>query len=242
VADACRDFNVQGMLLISTDKAINPTSAMGATKRLSECYCQALDILERQKPNGTRYASVRLGNVLESSDSIVPLLKRQIEKGGPVTMSHPEKMRYFITVHEAVVLVLQAMRLSLSLAFQPGRVFVLDMGEPVRTLDLARQMISLAGLKPDIDIEIKYTGLSAGEKLSAELFHASEHLLPTSNPSILVGSPRTTDHGFLIRAFQELETIAKKQDCESVFRILHALVPEYKTLDGPNEVHLKTAS
>jgi len=242
VADACRDFKVKGMLLISTDKAINPTSAMGATKRLAECYCQALDILERQKPNGTRYASVRFGNVLGSSGSVVPLFKRQIEKGGPITITHPEMMRYFMTVHEAVELVLQAMTFALTSSIQAGRVFVLDMGEPVKIVDMARQMITLAGLKPDVDIEINFTGLRPGEKLFEELFHASEHLLPTNNTNILLGAPRTADYGFLTRALHELEKIAKDQDNDSVFRLLHALVPEYKIPNYPRGAYLRTVS
>lgn len=242
VADACRDFKVKAMLLISTDKAINPTSAMGATKRLAECYCQALDILERHNPNGTRYASVRFGNVLGSSGSVVPLFKRQIEKGGPLSITHPEMRRYFMTVHEAVELVLQAMTFSVNATIQGGRVFVLDMGEPVKIIDMARQMIRLAGLKPDVDIEIKYTGLRPGEKLFEELFHASENLLPTNNSSILLGAPRTVDHGFLIRALNELETVCKDEDNSSVLRLLHALVPEYKTLHDTNGAYLRTVS
>ncbi|MBY0292309.1 MAG: polysaccharide biosynthesis protein [Alphaproteobacteria bacterium] len=242
VADACREFGVKAMLLISTDKAINPTSAMGATKRLAECYCQALDILERQKSNGTRYTSVRFGNVLGSSGSVVPLFKRQIKKGGPLTLTHPEMTRYFMTVHEAVELVLQAMTFSLHSAIQAGRVFVLDMGEPVKILDMAKQMISLAGLKPDIDIEIKYTGLRPGEKLFEELFHSSEHLLPTKNSSILLGAPRTVDHGFLVRSFHELEIIAKSQDDDSIINLLHTLVPEYQSLTQPKGSYLKVVS
>ncbi|MBA3813040.1 MAG: polysaccharide biosynthesis protein [Alphaproteobacteria bacterium] len=229
VADACREFNVKAMLLISTDKAINPTSAMGATKRLAECYCQALDILEQQKPNGTRYVSVRFGNVLGSSGSVVPLFKRQIEKGGPITLTHPAMTRYFMTVHEAVELVLQAMTFALNSTIQAGRVFVLDMGEPVKIVDLAKQMITLAGLKLDVDIEIKYTGLRPGEKLFEELFHTSENLLPTNNSNILLGAPRTVDHGFLMRAFQELESAAKNQDDDSSIALLHSLVPEYQS-------------
>lgn len=242
VADACRACGVKVMLLISTDKAINPSSAMGATKRLAECYCQALDILERQKPDGTRYASVRFGNVLGSSGSVVPLFKRQIKKGGPVTLTHPEMTRYFMTVHEAVELVLQATVFSLHSSMQGGRVFVLDMGEPVKILDMAKQMISLAGLKLDIDIEIKYTGLRPGEKLFEELFHTSEHLLPTNNASILLGSPRTVDHGFLVRALHELETIAKNQDDNAIIALLHTLVPEYKSHQYVRGAHLKVVS
>lgn len=240
VADACREFNVEAMLLISTDKAINPTSVMGATKRLAECYCQSLDILERQKPNGTRYVSVRFGNVLGSSGSVVPLFKRQIDKGGPLTLTHPDMTRYFMTVHEAVELVLQAMTFAMNSKIQAGRVFVLDMGEPVRILDMAKQMITLAGLKPDVDIEIKFTGLRPGEKLFEELFHTNENLLPTNNSSIMLGSPRTVNHGFLVRAFQELESFAKNQDADAVLEMLQRLVPEYasplRTQEAPHNV------
>ena len=242
VADACREFGVKAMLLISTDKAINPTSVMGATKRLAECYCQALDILERQKPNGTRYVSVRFGNVLGSSGSVVPLFKRQIEKGGPITLTHPDMTRYFMTVHEAVELVLQAMTFALNSTIQAGRVFVLDMGEPVKIVDMAKQMITLAGFRPDIDIEIQYTGLRPGEKLFEELFHTSENLLPTNNSNILLGAPRTVDHGFLMRAFHELEITAKNQDNDSVISLIHTLVPEYKSAGQTKGVYLKVVS
>lgn len=242
VADACREFGVKSMVLISTDKAINPTSTMGATKRLAECYCQALDILERQKPNGTRYTSVRFGNVLGSSGSVVPLFKRQIKRGGPLTLTHPEMIRYFMTVHEAVELVLQAMTFSLHSVIQAGRVFVLDMGEPVKILDLAKQMISLAGLKPEVDIEIKFIGLRPGEKLFEELFHTSEQLLPTNNSNILLGAPRTVDHGFLVRALHELEEISKNQDDEGVLNLLRTLVPEYKSSHQTKGPHLKVVS
>lgn len=242
IADACREFGVKAMLLISTDKAINPTSAMGATKRLAECYCQSLDILERQKPHGTRYISVRFGNVLGSSGSVVPLFKRQIKNGGPLTLTHPEVTRYFMTVHEAVELVLQAMVFSLQSTIQPGRVFVLDMGEPVKILDMAKQMIRLAGLKPEIDIEIKFTGLRPGEKLFEELFHTSEQLLPTNNSSILLGSPRTVDHDFLVRALKELEKSAENQDDIGIINLLHTLVPEYQSSNQAKGGHLKVVS
>jgi O-antigen biosynthesis protein WbqV len=238
VADACRAWGVKVMLLISTDKAINPSSAMGATKRLAESYCQSLDILERHKPGGTRYASVRFGNVLGSSGSVVPLFTRQIKKGGPITLTHPDMTRYFMTVQEAVELVLQATAFSLHSSMKGGRVFVLDMGEPVKILDMAKQMISLAGLKFGADIEIKYTGLRPGEKLFEELFHTAE-LLPTNHASIMLGSPRTADHGFLMRALQELETIAKNQDDKAIIALLHTLVPEYQTPPHPQEAQRK---
>jgi O-antigen biosynthesis protein WbqV len=233
VADACRESGVKAMLLISTDKAINPSSVMGATKRLAESYCQALDILEHTIPHGTSYVSVRFGNVLGSSGSVVPLFKRQIEKGGPITLTHPDMTRYFMTAHEAVELVLQAMAFALTSQIKAGGVFVLDMGEPVKILDMATQMITLAGLKPDIDIEIKYIGLRPGEKLFEELFHASEHLLPTNNASIFLGAPRTSNYEFLSQSLQELEHIAKSQDTHRLLSLLQTLVPEYAS-SNPN--------
>ena len=226
VAEACRDFNVKAMLFISTNEAGNPATVIAATKRLAECYCQALDILERKKPNGTRYASVRFGSVLGASGSVVPLFMRQIERGGPITVTHPDIMRNLITIREVGAFILQATTLAANSEVQAGRIFVLVMGESVKILDLAKQMVSLAGLKLDVDIKIKITGLRPGEKLIEDLF--SEHLLPTHNPNIFINSPRTMDHGFLTRALHELETVAKDQDNDSILRLLHALVPEYK--------------
>ncbi len=226
VAEACRDFNVKTMLLISTNEALNPLNTIGATKRLAECYCQALDNLEQKKANGTRYISVRFGNVLESLGSIVPLFRRQIERGGPIKLTHPDMTRYFITLQEVGELILQAMLLAGKPETPAGRIFVLNRGEPLKILDLVKQMLNRAGLKPDVDIKINFTGLKAGEKLIEDL--SAEHLSPTSNPHISMGNPRTLDHGFLTRAFHELETIAKDQDQDSLFRLLHALVPDYK--------------
>ena len=162
---------------------------------------------------------------------MVPLFKHQIEKGGPITLTHPDMTRYFMTAHEAVELVLQAMTFALTSHIKAGGVFVLDMGEPVKILDMAKQMITLAGLKPEIDIEIRYIGLRPGEKLFEELFHISEHLLPTNNASILLGAPRTTKYEVLSHSLQDLERIANSQDVESLLSLLHALVPEYSSVN-----------
>lgn len=226
VAEACRDFNVRTMLLVSTNEAMNPVNVMGATKRLAECYCQALDILERKKPSGTRYGIVRFGNILGSSGSIVPLFQKQIEKGGPITITHPDIQRYFITIPEAVEFILQSMALIVKENGQPGRVFALDRGEPLKIIDLARKMIISEGLQPDVDIKFEFTGLRKGEKLIED--EVTENLLVSEIPSILITVPRTMDHGFLGRAFLELAEVSKNQDTESMLRLLHALIPEFK--------------
>jgi O-antigen biosynthesis protein WbqV len=235
VADACRKQGVEAMVMISTDKAVNPTSVMGATKRLAESYCQALDRAERAKApdgEGTRFITVRFGNVLGSSGSVVPLFQRQIAAGGPLTVTHPEAVRYFMTVREAVELVLEASALGCVRDAdgqgEPGRIFVLDMGEPVKVVDLARQMIRLAGLKPGQDIAIEFTGLRPGEKLSESLLHPNEPLSPTRYGGILFANPRVTDHAVLARALDELAESAGSRRGARTLDLLRRLVPEYR--------------
>ncbi|MGQ0674547.1 MAG: polysaccharide biosynthesis protein [Rhodospirillales bacterium] len=228
LADACRKQGVQAMVMISTDKAVDPTSVMGATKRLAESYCQALDRVERSRDGGTRFMTVRFGNVLGSSGSVVPLFQRQIAAGGPLTVTHPDAVRYFMTVREAVELVLEASALGANDPAEPGRIFVLDMGEPVKVVDLARQMIRLAGFKPDRDIKIEYTGLRPGEKLSESLLHPNEPLEPTRYSGILFASPRVTDHAVLARALDELMESAQSRRGRRTLDLLQRLVPEYR--------------
>jgi O-antigen biosynthesis protein WbqV len=228
LADACRKHGVAAMVMISTDKAVNPTSVMGATKRLAESYCQALDRLEQGRGGATRYVTVRFGNVLGSSGSVVPLFQRQIAGGGPLTVTHPDAVRYFMTVREAVELVIEASALGAAGAPEPGRILVLDMGEPVKVVDLARQMIRLAGLKPGKDIGIVFTGLRPGEKLSETLLHANEPLEPTRYGGILAASPRVTDHAVLARAVDELAESAQQRRGGRTLDLLQRLVPEYR--------------
>lgn len=229
VADACRDFKVKAMVCLSSHEAGQPSNMIGATKRLAEGYCQALDVLERKKPNGTRYITVRLGNLLEASGSVVPLFKRQIEKGGPVTVTHPEVMRYFIRTQEAVGLVLQSLVLGVTSDKKENSLFALERGEPLKIIDLANHLIRMA----NANIKVEFIGLRAGDKLiedtSADDFH------PTQNPHISAVSSRTMDHGFLTRALHELALVAKNQDQASIFRLLQALVPEYKKRDLEEE-------
>jgi O-antigen biosynthesis protein WbqV len=200
IADAALNAGVRAMVLISTDKAVHPSSVMGLTKRIAETYCQALDT---ESGGGTRFVTVRFGNVLGSTGSVVPLFERQLAAGGPLTVTHPDVERYFMTCGEAVQLVLQAAAHSVAGEGERGRIFVLDMGEPVKIVDLARQMIRLAGLEPGRDIEISFTGLRAGEKLSERLSDDDEPLQPTSVPGILTTAPRivgrTEIDGFLDR-------------------------------------------
>jgi FlaA1/EpsC-like NDP-sugar epimerase len=234
VAEAARAHGVSLVVMISTDKAVNPTSVMGATKRLAESFCQALDLYEARRHGpagpGTRFVTVRFGNVLGSTGSVVPLFARQLAAGGPLTVTDPEVSRYFMTLREAVELVLQAS--ALSPAADPsagrGKIFVLDMGEPIRIVDLARQMIRLAGLRPDRDIKLEFVGLRPGEKLREELFHAAEAVMPTGNPAIRLAAPRTADYPMLVRSIDEIEEHARARREERLLQLLERLVPEYR--------------
>ncbi len=228
VCDAAVVAGCLALVLISSDKAVNPTNIMGASKRAAEGYCQALalaGLAEQSQP--TRFVVVRFGNVLGSSGSVVPLFERQLRAGGPLTVTHPEIERFFMTIREAVQLVLQASALGAVKSDLRGRVFVLDMGRPVRIADLARQMIRLAGLRPDKDIEIKYTGLRPGEKLSEELFHEGESVAPTDIPRLNVASPRTLDLVSFVAALAALDDACRHGRQTEVVGILGALVPEY---------------
>lgn len=227
VADLCREHDTQIMVLISTDKAVNPTSAMGATKRVAESYCQALD--RARNDDGCRFLTVRFGNVLGSTGSVVPLFERQLAAGGPLTVTHPDITRYFMTTREAVELVLQASTLGTSENTLAGGIMVLDMGEPVKILELAEQMIRLAGKRPHEDIEIKYVGLRPGEKLYEELFHDAESLAPTDNAAIRLATPRVADREVLVRAIDEICAAARENNNESCRNLLAHLVPEFQS-------------
>ncbi len=232
VADAARAAGALAMVLISTDKAVNPTSVMGASKRLAEMYCQALDIVARKTGAGMRCITVRFGNVLGSTGSVVPLFQRQLARGGPLTVTHPDMRRYFMTVREAVGLVLQASVLGVGEARLPaeedGGIFVLDMGEPVKIVDLARQMIRLAGRKPDEDVEIRFTGLRPGEKLYEELFHGKEPPAPTGYPGLLMAHPRTADPAIVGRAIEEIASACRANQTRLALTLLSRLIPEFE--------------
>ncbi len=231
VAEACRAHGVGAMVLISTDKAVNPGNVMGATKRIAEMVCQSLDVLEAPRAGGTHYVTVRFGNVLGSTGSVVPLFQHQLARGGPLTVTDPEITRFFMTVREAVELVLQAAALAQE-GSSRGRIFVLDMGEPVKIVELARQMIRLAGKRPDEDVRIEFIGLRPGEKLHEELFYADEALAPTRIPSIRLASPRSLDAAALGPVLDELGNAARERRAERVLEILARLVPEFRAGQG----------
>jgi FlaA1/EpsC-like NDP-sugar epimerase len=219
LADLALEFNVDRFILISTDKAINPTSVMGATKRLAEMYVQALFAAH---PTQTKFMAVRFGNVLGSSGSVIPLFQKQIAEGGPVKVTHPEMTRYFMTIPEASMLVLQS-----AMQGTGGEIFVLDMGKPVRIVDLARQMIELSGLKPDEDIQIEFMGVRPGEKLFEEVTHKGENFAPTTHPKICRFISRPVRLDEIRGMFQELRGSLYQDDSNQIKRVLSQGVPDY---------------
>lgn len=217
LAEAARSWKSEKFVLISTDKAVNPTSVMGATKRVAEMVLQMLNA-------ETKFVAVRFGNVLGSRGSVIPVFQEQIKRGGPVTVTHEEMRRYFMVTSEAVLLVLQAGALG-----QGGEVFVLDMGEPVRIVDLARQMIQLSGYEPDRDIPIVFTGQRPGEKLFEELLTAEEGTLATKHDKIFVAKTSTTiSHALLQKYLKQLKALAEQGAEDEIICILKELVPTYK--------------
>lgn len=231
VFDNATRVKSEKVVFISTDKAVNPSSFMGATKRIAELYAQALDVAQ----NETRFVTVRFGNVFGSTGSVAPLFARQIERGGPVTVTHPDIKRYFMTTREAVQLVLQAASLDhaqKSILMHDGRIFVLDMGEPVRILDLAKRMIEAAGLTPGKDIEIKFSGLRPGEKLFEEVFLETDKLVATGADGVLLASPAMIDLPLLNPRLGEIVKAARDGDRRSLDAAVHALVPEFSPALG----------
>jgi len=218
VADLASETGVECFVLISTDKAVNPTSVMGACKRVAEIYCQNLAAHTR-----TRFMTVRFGNVLDSAGSVVPLFRRQIRNGGPVTVTHPEISRYFMTIPEACQLILQAASLG-----KGGEIFALDMGEPVRIRDLAEQMIRLAGKKPGSEIPIVYTGLRAGEKLFEELFHPLENYSATTHAKIFLAQHREVSWELLQALLHKSVTAVEDFSEEELRRCVSSLLPSFR--------------
>jgi FlaA1/EpsC-like NDP-sugar epimerase len=217
LALAARQHAAESFILISTDKAVNPANVMGATKRVAEIFCQNF-----AGRTSMRVTTVRFGNVLDSAGSVVPLFREQIKKGGPVTVTHPEISRYFMTIPEACHLILQS-----SVLGQGGEIFALDMGTPIKIRYLAEQMIRLAGKSPDVDVPIVYTGLRAGEKLFEELFHEQENYVTTSHPKIFLAQSRAVSWNELNGLLHKMEQAVQSFDEEELFKILKQLVPEF---------------
>ena len=217
VVKAADKYKTKKFILISTDKAVNPTNIMGATKRICEMIVQSYN-----KQSQTEYVAVRFGNVLGSNGSVIPLFKKQIKEGGPVTVTHPDIIRYFMTIPEAVSLVLQAGAYA-----KGGEIFILDMGEPVKIADMARNLIKLSGYEPDVDIKIKYTGLRPGEKLYEELLMKEEGLQDTPNHLIHIGKPIALDETTFFNKLIDLKEAVYKED-SNVQLLVKDIVPTYK--------------
>jgi FlaA1/EpsC-like NDP-sugar epimerase len=221
IAELAAENGVDKFVMVSTDKAVNPTNVMGATKRFAEMYTQSMNQLEGVH---TKFIATRFGNVLGSNGSVIPLFKKQIERGGPITVTHPEITRYFMTIPEACELVLEAATMG-----GGGEVFVFDMGESVKIINLAKKMITLSGLRVDRDIEIKFTGLRPGEKLYEELLNNNENTLPTHHPKILKATLNTPSYSFMEIQASDLERILNEGDNNDLVAKIKDVIPEYKS-------------
>jgi FlaA1/EpsC-like NDP-sugar epimerase len=225
IADLSVEFGVKKFIMISTDKAVNPTNVMGASKRIAEIYTQALD-----KVNSTRFITTRFGNVLGSNGSVIPLFRSQIEKGGPVTITHPEVTRFFMTIPEACQLVLEA-----GACGNGGEIFIFDMGKSVKIIDLAKKMIQLSGLSLGKDIQIKFTGLRPGEKLYEELLNVEENAIPTHHPLILTAKVREFSLDKVLHDIDELTAMVPACPNFDIIRKMKQMVPEYKSQNSVYE-------
>ena len=224
VADKCIEYDVEKMVMVSTDKAVNPTNIMGCTKRLAEIYVQSMGLAMEQgkKAGKTKFVTTRFGNVLGSNGSVIPRFREQIAKGGPVTVTHPDITRFFMTIPEACRLVMEAATMSTG-----NQIFVFDMGESVKIDDLARRMIYLAGFKPDEDIKIEYSGLRPGEKLYEEVLSNNENTLPTDHSRIRIAKVREYDYNDALAGVDELERLSRAVEINDMVRLMKEIVPEF---------------
>ena len=225
LADLAVKFGVKQFVMISTDKAVNPTSVMGCSKRICELYCQSLN---QAGISDCQFVTTRFGNVLGSNGSVSPIFREQIRRGGPVMVTHPEINRFFMLIPEACRLVLQAATIG-----KGGQILVFDMGQPVRILDLAKRMIELSGQR---NIQIEFSGLRPGEKLYEEVLNDQETVLPTSHPKIKVARVREVDYAEACRQIEELITMARSYDAEGTVRIMKNIIPEYQTIENNEKI------
>ena len=239
VADKCLEYNVDMMVMISTDKAVNPTNVMGCSKRIAEIYVQSLGLAVQQgKVKGkTRFVTTRFGNVLGSNGSVIPRFKEQIERGGPVTVTHPDINRFFMTIPEACKLVMEAATISIG-----NQIFVFDMGKSVKISHLAERMIQLAGFTANVDINIEYTGLRPGEKLYEEVLSNEENTQPTGHNRIRIAKVRECDYEVVKDMVNTLEILAKSVDIPEMIKLMKQMVPEFKSNNSPFEKYDKEES
>lgn len=232
LADFCVEYGVEEMVMVSTDKAVNPTNVMGCSKRLAEIYVQSLGLaMERGEVKGkTKFITTRFGNVLGSNGSVIPYFRKQIEQGGPVTVTHPEINRYFMTIPEACRLVLEAATMSTG-----NQIFVFDMGEPVKIVDLAERMIRLAGFTPYEEIPITFSGLRPGEKLYEELLSNEENTIPTGHKKIRIAKVREYKRDEILPSYEKLSQMALSVRVEDAVKMMKVLVPEFKSKNSVYE-------
>lgn len=230
IADLAVKYGTKKFVMISTDKAVNPTNVMGCSKRICEIYCQSLNkaIVEGKIKGVTQFVTTRFGNVLGSNGSVIPLFKEQIKKGGPLTVTHPDIIRFFMLIPEACRLVLEAGTMG-----KGGEIFVFDMGKPVKIVDLANRMISLSGAK---NIEIKFTGLREGEKLYEEVLNNAENIMPTHHSKIMIAKVREYDYEEAKRNEDELMELSYTHDDMKIVKKMKEIVPEYKSKVSKYEI------
>jgi FlaA1/EpsC-like NDP-sugar epimerase len=224
VVDMSNKYKVERFVFVSTDKAVRPVNVMGATKRVTEMLAQGQNDCD---VTNTLYMIVRFGNVVGSVGSVVPLFKRQIAEGGPITVTHPEMTRYFMTIQEACQLILQAGSMG-----EGGEIFLLEMGTPIKIDDMARDLIRLSGFEPEVDINVEYIGLRPGEKLYEELITEGEGVIPTSHEKIMVLKGKECNLDVLNGKIDDLVHLAREQDAEKIKERLREIVPEYKPADS----------
>lgn len=223
-------YGAEKMIMVSTDKAVNPTNVMGASKRLAEIYVQSLGyaVKEGKVQGNTRFITTRFGNVLGSNGSVIPHFKEQIENGGPVTVTHPEIIRFFMTIPEACRLVMEAATMG-----KGNEIFVFEMGKAVKIVDLATRMIELAGYKPGDDIKIEFTGLRPGEKLYEEVLSDKENTIPTNNKKIKIAKVRRYEYEEVRSVYIELEQLSRSVRIMDTVSLMKQFIPEFKSKNSP---------